>query len=239
GFTQSYNYFPWRNTKWELTQYLTELTQTPVKEYLGPNLWPNTPDILTEYLQYGGRAAHVVRFILAATFGPSYGIYGPVFELCENRPVAPGKEEYLNSEKYEIRHWDVPQPGSLQGLIARVNQIRHDNPAFRANHNLHFYETENEQIIAYSKSSFDGANTALVVVNLDPHFKQAGFVTLPLEELDLDPQQPYQVHDLLTDTRYLWHGPRNYVELNPATVPGHIFVIRRKVSTEHDFDYFL
>jgi starch synthase (maltosyl-transferring) len=245
GFTQSYNYFPWRNTKWEVTQYLTELTQTEVREYLGPSLWPNTPDILTEYLQYGGRSAHIARFVLAATLGPTYGIYGPVFELCENRPLAVGREEYLDSEKYQIRTWDIARPGSLHGIIARVNQIRRDNPAFRANHNLRFHDvtgpegSANDQIIAYSKSSIDGANEVLVVVNLDPHHRQSGFITLPLEELRLDPWQPYQAHDLLTDARYLWHGSRNYVELDPATIPAHIFVIRRKVRTEHDFDYYL
>lgn len=239
GFAQSYNYFAWRNTKWELTQYLTELTQTEVKEYFGPNFWPNTPDILTEYLQFGGRPAHMIRLILAATLGPSYGIYGPAFELCENRPLAPGREEYLDSEKYEIKTWDLDRPDSLRSLIARVNRIRHENPAFRANHNLRFHDTDNEQIIAYSKSSRDGANEVLVVVNLDPHHKQAGFVTLPLDALNLDPQQPYQVHDLLTDARYIWHGARNYVELDPAIVPAHIFVIRRKVRTEQDFDYYV
>jgi starch synthase (maltosyl-transferring) len=239
GFAQSYNYFPWRNTKWEITQYLTELTQTNVKEYFGPNLWPNTPDILPEYLQFGGRPAHMARLVLAATLGPSYGIYGPAFELCENRPLAPGREEYLNSEKYEIKTWDLDRPDSLRGLISRVNQIRHENPAFRANHNLCFHEVDNEQIIAYSKSDEDRTNEVLVVVNLDPHYKQSGFISLPLEELGLDPRQPYQAHDLLTDARYLWHGERNYVELDPQIVPAHIFVIRRKVRTEHDFDYYL
>jgi starch synthase (maltosyl-transferring) len=239
GFAQSYNYFPWRNTKWEITQYLTELTQTEVREFFGPNLWPNTPDILPEYLQYGGRPAHMVRFILAATLGPSYGIYGPAFELCENRPLAPGREEYLDSEKYEIRTWDLDQPDSLRDLIGQVNQIRRENPAFRANHHLRFHEVDNEQIIAYSKSSEDGSNEVLVVVNLDPHYKHSGFITLPLEELGLDPRQPYQAHDLLTDARYLWTGARNYVELDPQIVPAHIFVIRRKVRTEHDFDYYL
>lgn len=239
GFTQSYNYFPWRNTKWELTQYLTELTQTQVREFMGANLWPNTPDILPEYLQFGGRPAFMARLILAATLGPSYGIYGPSYELCESRPIAPGREEYLDSEKYEIKSWDIDQPDSLRELIGRVNQIRHENPAFRANHNLHFHEVDNEQIIAYSKSSEDRSNEVLVVVNLDPHYKQSGFITLPLEDLGIDPRQPYQAHDLLTDARYLWHGTRNYVELNPQTVPAHIFVIRRRVRTEHDFDYYL
>lgn len=239
GFTQSYNYFPWRNTKWELTEYLTELTQTNVREFMTPNLWTNTPDILTEYLQYGGRPAFMIRYILAATLGPSYGIYGPAFELCENRPIAPGKEEYLNSEKYEIRHWDIDRPDSLRELIGKVNKIRHENPAFRTNHDLRFHQVDNEQIIAFSKTSLDGTNHVLVVVNLDPHYKQSGFITLPLEELNLNPNQPYQAHDLLTDARYLWHGPHNFVELNPETIPAHIFVMRRKVRTEHDFDYYL
>jgi len=239
GFTQSYNYFPWRNTKWELTQYLTELTQTEVSEYTGPNLWPNTPDILTEYLQFGGRPAFMSRFILAATLGPSYGIYGPAFELCDNTPVAPGREEYLNSEKYEIKSWNIASPDSLRNLIAKVNAIRHENEAFHANHNLRFHEVDNQQIIAYSKSSVDGTNQVLVAVNLDPHYKQSGFISLPLEEMGIDPNQPYQAHDLLTDARYLWHGSRNYVELDPLAVPAHIFVIRRKVRTEHDFDYYL
>jgi starch synthase (maltosyl-transferring) len=239
GFTQSYNYFPWRNTKWELTQYLTELTQTEVREFMGPNLWPNTPDILPEFLQFGGRAAFMARLVLAATLGPCYGIYGPAFELCENHPLAPGREEYLDSEKYEIRRWDTNRRDSLRLLISRVNRIRHENPAFQVNHNLQFHQVDNEQIIAYSKSSLDGKNQVLVVVNLDPHYKQSGFITLPLEELTLDPHQPYQAHDLLTDARYLWQGTRNYVELDPRTVPAHIFVIRRKIRTEHDFDYYL
>jgi len=239
GFTQSYNYFPWRNTRWELTTYLTELTQTEVREYTGPNLWPNTPDILPEFLQFGGRPAFKSRFVLAATLGPSYGIYGAAFELCDNTPLAPGREEYLDSEKYEIKNWDINRPDSLKDLIARVNQIRHENPAFHANHNLRFHEVDNEQIIAFSKSSVDGSNQVLVVVNLDPHYKQAGFITLPLEVLSLDPRQPYQAHDLLTDARYLWQGTRNFVELDPQTVPAHIFVLRRKIRTEHDFDYYL
>lgn len=239
GFTQSYNYFPWRNTKWELTQYLIELTQTEVREFTGPNLWPNTPDILPEFLQFGGRPAFMARFILASTLGPSYGIYGPAFELCENESVAPGREEYLNSEKYEIKTWDINQTGSLRQLISRVNQIRRENPAFRDNFNLRFHEVDNDQIIAFSKTDHDQTNEVLVVVNLDSHYKQSGFISLPLEELGLDHQQPYQAHDLLTDARYLWHGSQNYIELNPQTIPAHIFVIRRKVRTEHDFDYYL
>ncbi|OGO34720.1 MAG: alpha-1,4-glucan--maltose-1-phosphate maltosyltransferase [Chloroflexi bacterium RBG_16_54_18] len=239
GFTQSYNYFPWRNTKWELTEYLTELTQTEVSEFTGLNLWPNTPDILPEYLQFGGRPAFMTRLILAATLSPSYGIYGPAFELCENRPLATGREEYLDSEKYEIKNWDLDKTDSIMELISQVNRIRRENPAFQVNHDLRFHEIDNEQIIAYSKSSVDRSNQVLVVVNLDPHHIQSGFLTLPLEEMGIDAHQPYQAHDLLTDARYLWHGTRNYVELNPQAVTAHIFVIRRKVSTEHDFDYYL
>jgi starch synthase (maltosyl-transferring) len=239
GFTQAYNYFAWRNTKWELTQYFTELTQTQVREFMGSNLWPNTPDILSEYLQFGERPAFMARLILAATLGPSYGIYGPAYELCENHPIAPGREEYLDSEKYEIKNWNIDQPDSLRELIGRVNKIRRENLAFRDNHNLRFHEVDNEQIIAYSKSSKDRSNEILVVVNLDPHYKQSGVITLPLEDLGIDSRQPYQAHDLLTDARYIWNGTRNYVELNPQIVPAHIFVIRRRVRTEHDFDYYL
>jgi starch synthase (maltosyl-transferring) len=239
GFTQSYNYFPWRNTRQELTQYLTELTQTQVREFFAANLWPNTPDILPEYLQYGGRPAFLTRLILAATLGPSYGIYGPPYELCENRPLAPDREEYLDSEKFEVRYWDVDRPDSLRQLISRVNQARRENTAFQSNHNLRFHAADNEQIIAYSKSNADESNQVLVVVNLDPHHKQSGFIDLPLDELGIDARQPYQAHDLLTDARYLWQGTHNYVELNPETVPAHIFVIRRRVRTEHDFDYYL
>jgi starch synthase (maltosyl-transferring) len=239
GFTQSYNYFPWRNNKWELTEYFTELTQTEVSEFTGLNLWPNTPDILPEYLQFGGRPAFMARLILAATLSPSYGIYGPAFELCENLPIAPGREEYLDSEKYEIKSWDLDKNDSIKELVSQVNRIRRENPAFQVNHDLRFHPVDNEQIIAYSKSSLDRSNRVLVVVNLDPHHIQSGFLTLPLEELGIDAHQPYQTHDLLTDARYLWHGSRNYVELNPQSVPAHIFVIRRKMRTEHDFDYYL
>lgn len=239
GFTQSYNYFPWRNTKEELTEYLTELTQTEVREYFGPNLWPNTPDILPEILQFGGRQAFMSRLILAATLGASYGIYGPAYELTDNQPIAPGKEEYLYSEKYEIKRWDLDRPDSLKGLIARVNTIRRENPALHSNENLQFHPTDNEQIIAYTKSTEDRSNQILVVVNLDAQYGHSGWVSLPLDALGLDPHQPYQMHDLLNDTRYLWHGERNYVELRRDGIPAHIFTIRRRLRTEHDFDYYL
>jgi len=239
GFTQSYTYFAWRNTKWELTQYFTELAQTEVREYFRPNLWPNTPDILTEYLQFGGRPAFVARLVLAATLGTSYGIYGPAFELCENRPFAPGSEEYLNAEKYEIRHWEIERPDSLRELIARVNRIRRENPALRQNHNLQFHPVDNDQLIAYSKSSEDQSNLILTVVNVDPYHTQSGWLELPLESFGLPPDQSFQVHDLLSDARYFWQGSRNYVELNPQVVPAHIFRVRRRTRTERDFDYFM
>ena len=239
GFTQSYNYFPWRNNKEELTEFFTDLTQSRVREFLGLNLWPNTPDILPEYLQYGGRPAFVSRFVLAATLGPSYGIYGPAFELCLDTPLAQGREEYLHSEKFEIRPWDVDRSGSLAGLIGRVNRIRRENGAFQSNDNLRFQQVDNDQLIAYTKSTADLSSQVLVVVNLDPHHVQSGFVELPLDELRIDPHQPYQVHDLLSDARYLWHGPRNYVELRPATSQANIFAIRRRVRSEADFDYYL
>jgi len=238
GFTQSYNYFPWRNSKDELETYFTELTQSPVADFFHPNLWPNTPDILAQFLQTDGREAFAIRLVLAATLGASYGIYGPAFELCENTPREPGSEEYLNSEKYEIKRWDLSAPHSLENLIARVNQIRRENPALQSDRNLKFHRVDNDQLIAYTKSTDDGSDTILTVVNLSPHYTHSGWLELPLEEFGLDARKTYQMHDLLTDARFLWRGPRNYVELNPVLSSAHIFRLRRHVRTEHDFDYF-
>jgi starch synthase (maltosyl-transferring) len=238
GFTQSYTYFAWRNAKWELEQYFTELTQTPAREFFRPNLWPNTPDILTEYLQMGGRPAFIVRLILAATLGASYGIYGPAFELGEHVPVREGSEEYLDSEKYEIRWWDVERPDSLADLVARVNAIRKDNPALHTNWGLRFHPVDNDQLIAYSKTDDAETNTVLTVVNLDPHHVQSGMVELPLDELGLLPDREFHVEDLLTGGRYLWFGPRNFVSLDPDVVPAHVFRIQRRPRTERDFEYF-
>ncbi|OGS04265.1 MAG: alpha-1,4-glucan--maltose-1-phosphate maltosyltransferase [Elusimicrobia bacterium RIFCSPLOWO2_12_FULL_59_9] len=237
GFNQSYNYFPWRNNKKELTDYFTELTQTPIREFFRPNLWTNTPDILTEYLQYGGRPAFMIRVVLAGTLGASYGIYGPAFELCEGRAKGPGQEEYLDSEKYELRRWDFESPHSLKDLIARLNRVRRGNPALQSDWSLRFHRVDNDQLLCYSKRS--GDNVILAVVNLDPRHQQSGWIDLSPEEFGLDGQQPYQMHDLLTDARYLWRGPRNYVELSPEVCPAHIFRLRRRVRSEHDFDYFL
>jgi starch synthase (maltosyl-transferring) len=239
GFTQSYTYFAWRNTKWDLTTYFEELTQTPVREFFRPNPWPNTPDILNEYLQFGGRPAFMIRLVLAATLAASYGIYGPAFELCVNTPREPGSEEYLDSEKYEIKVWNLENPHSLRHLIAQVNRIRRTNPALQSDWTLRFHHVDNDQIICYSKQTEDQANIIVVVVNLDPYHTQSGWLSLPLEEMGLDPHKPYQMHDLLNDTRYLWNGPHNYVELRPETLPAHIFCVRRHVRTERDFDYYM
>ena len=238
GFTQSYTYFTWRNTKQELTEYLTELTQARVCEFMRPNLWPNTPDILPEPLQIGGRPAFISRLVLAATLGPNYGIYGPAFELGENQPLRPGSEEYLNSEKYEIRRWNLDAPESIDTIIATVNRARHDNLALHASHGLHFHPTDNPSLIAYSKSSRDGSNVVLTVVNLDAFHTQAGWVDLDLSRLRLTAGEPFQVLDALTGQRFLWQGSRNYVELSPAKVPAHIFRVLRRVRSEKDFDYY-
>jgi starch synthase (maltosyl-transferring) len=238
GFTQSYTYFAWRNTKWELTQYFTELNQTELKEYFRPSLWPNTPDILTEYLQQGGRPAFMIRLALAATLGANYGIYGPAFELCENRAKEEGSEEYLNSEKYEIKSWEIDRKDSLKDFIGVVNRIRRDNPALQSDWSLKFHAVDNDQLICYSKQTEDLSNIIVVVVNLDPHSTQFGWVDLRLEDFRLDKETPYQVHDLITDARYAWKGPRNYVQLRPQTCPVHIFRLRRQVGTGEGFDDF-
>jgi starch synthase (maltosyl-transferring) len=238
GFTQSYTYFTWRNTKREFIDYLTELTQSEVSEYLRPNFWPNTPDILPEHLQYGGRPAFMIRLVLAATLSSNYGIYGPVFELCVSEAI-PGKEEYFNSEKYELKHWDRNKPGNLQDFIARVNRIRKENPALQTTWNLRFYDLDNETLLSYGKVTDDLSNLILVVVNLDPFHTQSGWVRVPVKELGLDPHQPYLVHDLLSDDKYIWQGERNYVELNPQVLPAAIFRIRKRMKKEMDFDYFM
>ena len=238
GFSQSYSYFAWRNTKQELTEYFRELTETEVHEYFRPNLWPNTPDILTEYLQFGGRPAFMTRLVLAATLGANYGIYGPAFELCDNQAREPGSEEYLNSEKYQIKHWHVDRADSLKEFIARVNRIRRENAALQNDSSLRFHNTDNDQIICYSKQSADRANVVVVVVNLDPHHVQSAWLSLDLKTLGFDVQPSYQAHDLLTGARFLWQAGKNYVELDPRSAPAHVFRLRWRVRREQDFDYF-
>jgi starch synthase (maltosyl-transferring) len=223
GFTQSYTYFAWKNTSWEIAEYFSELEEGGVLEYFRPNLWPNTPDILNEYLQKSGRPGFVARLILAATLAASYGIYGPAFELCEGRAVREGSEEYLDSEKYQIRVWDINNPNSLRDLITHMNRIRRGSPALQRNTGLTFHPVDNPQMIAYSKVCDDPADMIFVVVNLNPHNRQAGWVNVDVDALHLGSEESYQVHDLLTDARYVWHGSRNFVELNPTILPAHVF----------------
>jgi starch synthase (maltosyl-transferring) len=237
GFTQSYTYFTWRNTKPEIINYLNHLLNTEVREFFRPNFWPNTPDIQPEHLQYGGRPIFAIRFVLAATLSASYGIYGPPFELCVADAI-PGKEEYLNSEKYQIVHWDWDRPGNLKDFIARVNKIRRENRALQTTWNLKFYEVDNEYLLFYGKVDEDLSNIILVVVNLDPSHTQSGWVRVPIHEFGILLEQPYLVHDLLTDDKYIWHGERNYVELNPHVSPAHILRVRKKMKRETDFDYY-
>jgi starch synthase (maltosyl-transferring) len=223
GFSQSYTYFTWRDTKEELTQYMLELTATPVHEYFRPNFWPNTPDILPGHLQTGGLPAFRSRLVLATTLSSNFGIYGPAFELGENTPAKPGSEEYLNSEKYEIKTWDLQKPSSLKPLIAHLNQIRLTNPALQSNERLHFHPTDNPSLICYSKRTADGSNLILVVVNLDPFLVQTGWVNLDLDVLGLASSDTFEVYDLLADHSYSWQGSRNYVALRPAEAPAHVF----------------
>jgi starch synthase (maltosyl-transferring) len=239
GFTQSYTYFAWRNTARELAEYFTELTQTSVREFFRPNLWPNTPDILTEYLQVGGRPAFMARAVLASTLGASWGIYGPAFELCENRALERGSEEYLDSEKYQHRSWDRQRNDNLQELIGRLNRIRRENRALQSDRSLRFHSVTNSEMLCFSKQTDDRSNVVVVAVNLDPQHTQSGWVDLDLEAIGIAAAEPFQVHDLLTDARYLWHGSRNYVELDPRAVPAHVLRVRRRVRTERDFDYFM
>jgi starch synthase (maltosyl-transferring) len=236
GFTQSYTYFTWRNTPRELAEYLAEITRPPVSDFFRPNLWPNTPDILHEYLQHGGRPAFAVRLVLAATLAASYGIYGPPFELAVATPREPGSEEYLDSEKYQVRTWDLDDPVSIAPLIRRVNAIRRAHPALQADQSLRFHPVDNEWLLAYTKRS-DG-DLVLVVVNLDPHHAQSGTVDLPLGELGIDTEAPFEVSDLLGDETYLWQGPRNFVELDPAVRAAHVFEVTRHVRTESEFEHY-
>jgi len=224
GFTQSYTYFTWRTQKDELEQYFGEITKPPVSDFFTPNLWPNTPDILHASLQTGGRPAFMQRLILAATLGANYGIYGPAFELGENKPIREGSEEYLNSEKYEIRHWNLNAAESIGPLITRVNRIRRENIALQSDLSLHFHRIDNVQLLCYSKRA--GTNTLLMAVNLDAHNEQIGWTDLDLEVLGLASDARFEVEDLLTGALYTWNGRRNYVALRPAEMPAHILLIR-------------
>jgi starch synthase (maltosyl-transferring) len=220
GFSQSYTYFTWCNAKHELVEYFTELASSETREYFRPNCWPNTPDILHETLQHGGRPAFIVRAVLAATLAANYGLYGPAYELQERTPREPGSEEYLNSEKYEIKNWDRGRSDSLAPLIERLNSIRNQNPALQSDWSLKFHPVDNDQLIAFSKKEKD--NEILVVVNLDVHHPQSGFIDYG----------PCTVLDLVSGGRYTWTGPRNYVELSPHTLPAHVFKVTEGLKSK-------
>jgi len=223
GFTQSYTYFTWRNSTQEMTEYLTELTQSEMKDYFRPNFFPNTPDILPEILQQGGRPAFKFRLVLAATLSPAYGIYNS-YELCENSAI-PGTEEYQDSEKYEIRHWDWDRPGNIRDYITRINQIRRDNPALQSFTNLKFYESNNDQILFYGKMTPDRSNILLFAVNMDPYHIQEAHLTMPLEEFGIQETASYQLHELIQDYRHDVVGPEYIIRLDPNHEPAAIFVV--------------
>jgi starch synthase (maltosyl-transferring) len=224
GFTQSYTYFTWKNSSWELRNYVSELALGEMAEYYRPNFFANTPDILHEYLQHGGRPAFRVRLLLAATLAPVYGIYSG-FELCERVPVRPGSEEYDNSEKYEIRVRDWNAPGNLKHEIALVNRIRRENPALQRLTNIRFLHSEHDAILAYWKHAPE--NDLIVIANLDPHHTVETMVHVPLADLGLGEDEPFLVEDLLSGQRYGWRGFRNYVRLDPSERPGHVFRVLR------------
>ena len=219
GFAQSYTYYTWRNTKQEIEQYMTELTQSEMTYYYRPNFWPTTHDINPYSLQGGHEPLFLIRYFMAATLSSNYGIYGPSFELMEHIPF-PNKEEYLNSEKYEIRHWDWDKTNRLTYLITLVNRIRHENKALQTTNNLTFCTVNDDAIMAYLKTS--GDNRLLIVVNTDAYSRRAGVVQVPIWQLGIGPDQDYTVHDLLTGAYYTWHGENNYVELDPYVLPMHL-----------------
>lgn len=225
GFHQSYTYFAWRDTGPELAEYMRELESQGVREFFRPNFWPNTPDILTETLQTGGRPAFMVRLVLAATLTANYGIYGPTFELLEHIPREEGSEEYLDSEKYQLRSWDLDRPGNLTEFIARVNRIRRENAPLQRNDGIRFHPSDNETLLVFSKSAPDVHDRIVVVVNTDHRFVQSGWIDLDLAELGLEGVGEYQVHDLLAGGRYTWSAGPNFVRLDPGVCPAHIFRI--------------
>ena len=226
GFTQSYTYFTWRNTAAELREYVEELTRTEMAEYFRGNFFANTPDILHEYLQHGGRAAFRVRLLLAATLNPTYGIYSG-FELCENVPLHTGSEEYLHSEKYEVRVRDWSAPGNINADVALINRLRREHRVLQQRSNVTFHPTENEHVLFYSRDDPAGRGDLLIVVNLDPHHMQHTMIHVPVASLGLGADEPYVVEDLLSGDRYPWRGARNYVRLDPATRVGHVLRLVR------------
>ena len=236
GYSQSYTYFTWRNTKKELVEYFTELSQGPGCEYFCPNVWPNTPDILHAQLQSGQAAMFRLRLVLAATLASSYGIYGPAYELLEYLPRHAGSEEYLDSEKYQLRTWNLDVSYSLAPLITRLNKIRHDNPAMQSNGSLRFLAVENDQLVAYEKQSEDGSNVMVTVVNLDPDHPQEGWIQLEPVSVGLEASSTFEMHDLLSGQRFQWQGEWHYVRLDPHEAPAHVMQLQRHVRTETDFE---
>jgi starch synthase (maltosyl-transferring) len=225
GFSQSYTYFAWRNAKWELEEYLTELAHSEMADYYRPNFWPNTPDILTEYLQHGGRPAFKIRAVLAALMSPSWGLYSG-YELCEHVAVREGSEEYLDSEKYQYRPRNWDDPSSLAPYITRLNEIRRNHAGFRRLRSIWFHTVSDDNLIAFSRVGPGRTDPVLTVVNLDPYSAQAGETWLDMWQLGLENAGPYEAHDLLTDTTYIWHGPGNYVHLDPHDEPAHVLRLR-------------
>jgi len=238
GFDQSYTYFTWRNTKQELEDYFHDLANGLSSEYLRPNFWPNTPDILPQSLQYQKRSSFIARLVLAATASSNYGIYGPCFERMENVPLKEESEEYLNSEKYEIRKWEGAGE-TLVEMISLINGIRKENTSLHHTRNLEIISNDNPFLISYAKSSCQDDSLLIIVVNLDPGHTQSGWLSVPLEKLGLPPDSPYLVQDLLSGDKYVWQGQTAFVELNPFIMPAHIFKVRKQLIKEQQFDYFM
>lgn len=238
GFNQSYTYFTWRNTKKEFEEYLGELSRTEVAEFFRPNFWPNTPDIFPEQLQYGGRPAYIMRAVLASTMSSNYGIYGPAFELCLKEAL-PGREEYLDSEKYELRHWDWDRSGNIKDILSRLNAVRRENPALQLTRNIRFCRIENENLLAYYKATGDYGNIIIVIVNLDPYNTQSGWLTVPMAELGIKTGHPYTAEELLSGQKYLWQGERIMIQLDPQNIPAHIIRVRQDIHREQEVDYYM
>ena len=238
GFSQSYTYFTWRNTKWELQSYFEELSRPPVSDFFRPNAWPNTPDILHEVLQHGGRPAFEARLILAAMLSANYGIYGPAYELLQHVAREPGSEEYLDSEKYQLQHWELDDERSIAPLIEVVNRVRREHPALQWNERLDFHPTDDPELLAFTKRSRDNADCVLTVVNLDFRNPRRGTVELPLEWLGLPADGAYEAVDLIDGGVELWHGSRQWIEIDPGRLPARILQLRRQTRTETDFEAY-
>ena len=226
GFSQSYTYFTWRNTKEELQSYFEELTTPPVADFFRPNAWPNTPDILHETLQHGGRAAFEARLVLAATLSASYGIYGPAYELQQHVAREANSEEYLDSEKYQLQHWELEDEHSIAPLIGRVNRIRRAHPALQRNEGLRFHPIDDDHLLAYSKRSADGSDIVLTIVSLDFRVPRRGRLGLRPDELGLPAGAAWDAEDLLEGGVAAWRGERHEIEIDPARLPAQILHLR-------------